>query len=184
MINVKMPTIVGILTFMSRLNFMLSWDEHEIFFITSGPDFTEGRMNLPREAIGCTWVQFDILTQLLLEGVHTSISKETYSHLWFFRVGGELPNPCTPSGSIHAKLCLNVSMLKKFVFQVLLFLEDLINITILYIVDVLKYQTLVVWQKTWTNSKDPDQTQLEAVWSWSSLFFILTSIFENYSPDS
>ena len=24
-----MPTIVGILTFMSRINFMLSWDEHE-----------------------------------------------------------------------------------------------------------------------------------------------------------
>ena len=31
LINVKMPTIVGILTFMSRKN------EHENFFITSGP---------------------------------------------------------------------------------------------------------------------------------------------------
>ena len=38
-INVKMPTIVGILTFMSRKNFMLSCVEHEIFFITSGPVF-------------------------------------------------------------------------------------------------------------------------------------------------
>ena len=31
-INVKMPTIVGILTFMSRKNFMLSCVEHEIFY--------------------------------------------------------------------------------------------------------------------------------------------------------
>ena len=38
LINVKMPTIVGILTFMSRKKFMLSGVEHEIIFITSGPD--------------------------------------------------------------------------------------------------------------------------------------------------
>ena len=38
LINVKMPTIVGILTFVSRKNFMLSWVEHEKSFITSGPD--------------------------------------------------------------------------------------------------------------------------------------------------
>ena len=37
LINVKMPTIVGILTFMSRINFMLSWNEHEKSFITSEP---------------------------------------------------------------------------------------------------------------------------------------------------
>ena len=37
-INVKMPTIVGILTFMSRKKFMLSRVEREIFLgITSGP---------------------------------------------------------------------------------------------------------------------------------------------------
>ena len=29
LINIKMPTIVGILTFMSRMNFVLSWVEHE-----------------------------------------------------------------------------------------------------------------------------------------------------------
>ena len=34
--NVKMPTI-GILTFMSRINFVLSWVEHEKSFMTSGP---------------------------------------------------------------------------------------------------------------------------------------------------
>ena len=38
LINVKMPTTVGILTFMSRKNFMLSWVEHKLIFITSGPD--------------------------------------------------------------------------------------------------------------------------------------------------
>ena len=38
LINVKMPTIVGILTFMSRTNFMLSLVEHEKSIITSGPD--------------------------------------------------------------------------------------------------------------------------------------------------
>ena len=36
LINVKMPTIVGILTFMSRINFMLSLVEYEKSFIASG----------------------------------------------------------------------------------------------------------------------------------------------------
>ena len=36
LINVKMPTIVGILTFMSKKNFMLSRVEHENLFTTSG----------------------------------------------------------------------------------------------------------------------------------------------------
>ena len=34
LINVKMPTIVGILTFMSRINFVLSCVEYEKSFIT------------------------------------------------------------------------------------------------------------------------------------------------------
>ena len=37
LINVKMPTIVGILTFMSRINFVLSRVEHGKSFITLGP---------------------------------------------------------------------------------------------------------------------------------------------------
>ena len=36
LINVTMPTIVGIITFMSRKNFMLNCVEHEKFFITLG----------------------------------------------------------------------------------------------------------------------------------------------------
>ena len=35
-LNVKMPTIVGILTFMSMINFMLSSVEHEKSFTTFG----------------------------------------------------------------------------------------------------------------------------------------------------
>ena len=38
LINVKMPTIVGILTFMSRKKFTLSLGDHEKSFITSGQD--------------------------------------------------------------------------------------------------------------------------------------------------
>ena len=37
LVNVKMPTIVGILTFMSRINFVLSWVEHGKSFIALGP---------------------------------------------------------------------------------------------------------------------------------------------------
>ena len=37
LIDVKMPTIVGILTFMRGENFMLNGVEHEKSFITSGP---------------------------------------------------------------------------------------------------------------------------------------------------
>ena len=36
-INVKMPTIVCILTFMGRVNFVLSWVKHETGCITSRP---------------------------------------------------------------------------------------------------------------------------------------------------
>ena len=39
LINVKMPTIVGILTFMSMINFMLSGVEHKKSFIISGQVF-------------------------------------------------------------------------------------------------------------------------------------------------
>ena len=42
LINVKMPTIVGILTFMSRINFMLSRVEHEKSCITSRTDWLSG----------------------------------------------------------------------------------------------------------------------------------------------
>ena len=49
LINVKMPTIVGILTFMSRINFMLSWVENEKSFITSGPWFLSDSVEKPKD---------------------------------------------------------------------------------------------------------------------------------------
>ena len=39
LINVKMPTIIGILTFMSRINFVLGGVEYEKKVIISRPDF-------------------------------------------------------------------------------------------------------------------------------------------------
>ena len=36
LVNVKISTIVGILAFMSIINFVLGWVEHEKGFITSG----------------------------------------------------------------------------------------------------------------------------------------------------
>ena len=46
LISVKVPTVVGILTLMSRKNFMLSRVEHEIFFITLGHAFHSVLMHL------------------------------------------------------------------------------------------------------------------------------------------
>ena len=42
--NMKMPTIVGIFIFISRENFMLGRDEHEKSFITFGPSFTRSNL--------------------------------------------------------------------------------------------------------------------------------------------
>ena len=42
--NVKMSTIVGILTFMSRINFVLSWVEHGKSFIISGPGLEDCKL--------------------------------------------------------------------------------------------------------------------------------------------
>ena len=45
-INVKMPRTVGVLTFMSRINFVLSLVEHGESFITSGPDLDPDGLTL------------------------------------------------------------------------------------------------------------------------------------------
>ena len=54
LINVKMPTIVGILTFMSRINFVLSWVEHEKSFITSGPALNKNPTQKRYTQLGAT----------------------------------------------------------------------------------------------------------------------------------
>ena len=43
LIDMKMPTIVGIFISVSRENFMLSGVEHENSFTTSGPDILENQ---------------------------------------------------------------------------------------------------------------------------------------------
>ena len=53
LINVKMPTIVGILTFMSRINFVLSWVEHGKSFITSGLDQSAPMI---KSNLKCSWI--------------------------------------------------------------------------------------------------------------------------------
>ena len=45
LINLKMPTIVGILSFMSGKNFVLSWVEHEKSFITLGPGISSKKIS-------------------------------------------------------------------------------------------------------------------------------------------
>ena len=47
-INVKMPTIVGILTFMSMINFGLGWVEPGKGFITSGHVLGQQNYRLPK----------------------------------------------------------------------------------------------------------------------------------------
>ena len=44
LINVKMPIVVGILTFMSRINIIFRWVEHENSFITCGLSLFFGEM--------------------------------------------------------------------------------------------------------------------------------------------
>ena len=41
LINAKISTIIGMLTFMSRTNIVLSWVEHELFLITFWVSFTK-----------------------------------------------------------------------------------------------------------------------------------------------
>ena len=49
----KMPTIVGIFIFISRENFMLSWDKHEKSFITPG---TDQFLRCPHEEFCRSWL--------------------------------------------------------------------------------------------------------------------------------
>ena len=53
-----MPTIVGILTFMSRVNFVLSLVEHKKSFITLGPGPGDGLEKFVQSCVACTVVRF------------------------------------------------------------------------------------------------------------------------------
>ena len=60
LINVKMPTIVGILTFKSMINFMLSWVEHKKSFITSGTAGVLMQINIPTLLMGSSLIQLSL----------------------------------------------------------------------------------------------------------------------------
>ena len=79
-INVKMPTFVGILTFMSRKIFMLSWVEHEKSFIISGPGyifyapFDAHASSLPHFAYirlfaKCIWIPFTCTVDVQIQNL-------------------------------------------------------------------------------------------------------------------
>ena len=61
LINDKTPTIVGILTFMSRINFVLSWAEYEKSFITSRSDWGVVVSSLTGGTALCPWARHYIL---------------------------------------------------------------------------------------------------------------------------
>ena len=54
LINVKLQSIGGILTFMSRINFVLSWVDHEKCFITSGPVINPNNKSVYGTQSNCT----------------------------------------------------------------------------------------------------------------------------------
>ena len=58
-INVKMPTVVGILIFMSRKNLMLNSVEHEKSFLTLGPDIQIKGHNSDRKSPIVTQIKYD-----------------------------------------------------------------------------------------------------------------------------
>ena len=75
LINIKMPTIVGILIFISRKNFMLNWVECEKCFITSGP----GHRFFQRKPTSVTSCLLSYKQRPIGEG-NWSKRKETVSH--------------------------------------------------------------------------------------------------------
>ena len=67
LINVKMPTIYGILTFISRINFVLSRVEHEKSLITSGTGILFAT-NAPGELFSCCGLWTHCFSQVYLLG--------------------------------------------------------------------------------------------------------------------
>ena len=77
LINMKMPTIVGIFVFISRENFMLSLVEHEKSFITLGPGQTVSIWFCLR----CFWSCHCILDiSLSMSDVFSYVSENRFWH--------------------------------------------------------------------------------------------------------
>ena len=72
LINVKMPVIVGILTFMSRINYVLSRGEYEKSFITWArlKDLTNTELTINSSLPALLLLKFSALTfQKILSGI-------------------------------------------------------------------------------------------------------------------
>ena len=72
LINVKIPTIYGILTFMSRINFVLSSVEHEKSFITSGPVFGVSEQQMCRPA--CAKLCYSLIGKSFLDWLRANFN--------------------------------------------------------------------------------------------------------------
>ena len=70
-----MPTIVGILRFMSRINFSLSCAEHEKSFINSGPNYVKAKVQ-----ISCV-VTVQLILSIIIEGSEI----QTFNHLLWLK---------------------------------------------------------------------------------------------------
>ena len=86
LINVEMPTMVGILILISRINFMLSWAEHEKCFISSRPGYaattdhrsqTDLQSCQPRVTVASCFVykiirNLELIDHLCINPIHTT----------------------------------------------------------------------------------------------------------------
>ena len=82
LINVNMPTIVGILTFMSRMNFVLSRVKHKNSFITSEPELWMAQSSRDKfdKLRDSSWI-FDIKNEPYWLD-HHSVSKDQVLVIW------------------------------------------------------------------------------------------------------
>ena len=91
LINVKMPTIVGILTFMSRINFVLSWVKHGKSFITSGQEI--GSHAILFSAIIFLQRFFNLFFRKIIRScARRSMMKEWFVLLWRYRLAWSSKN--------------------------------------------------------------------------------------------
>ena len=72
--NIRMPTTVVILIFISRKNFMLNWVEYEKCFITSDPEY------FSRSSLGSLW-SGSTMTAIQVNGFHKTLTRSKQNDL-------------------------------------------------------------------------------------------------------
>ena len=96
LINAKMPTIVGILTFMSRINFVLSWFEHGKSFINSRGQEIGSHAMLFSTIIFLQRFLKSFFRKIILSCARRFMMKEWFVLLWRYRLGWSSKNRCKP----------------------------------------------------------------------------------------